>query len=144
DVWNNDHAEGPERTKGEDGPPLERLCGDEHGDPGRDEPGRRRLPGKTLREHRGEGERIRDPHQPVDVVGRLDAAPRALRPLVPRGAPGFNQHRGEDSNEENENRPRQRQPPSHACSVYSARTNCVPTASYKRIVAKLKTCVCIS
>ena len=54
---------------------------------------------RALDEHQQERAGIGDAHEPVDVAGGLDAAPRALAALVGRGAPGLDQHGAEHDDE---------------------------------------------
>ena len=57
---------------------------------------RRSAADRALGDHRQKDRGIRDLHHPVHVAGRLDAAARALRPLVGRRASRLDQHRQKD------------------------------------------------
>ena len=54
---------------------------------------------RAFGQHRHENSWIRDLHQLVHVIGRLDAAARALRALVGRGTSRLDEHEGCDHDE---------------------------------------------
>src|SRR5204863_4297713 len=90
-------AERPAVAERGDCPVLDRLREDEHDRAGDEPSGLRAAAGEAFGEHRDKRGRIRDPHQRIYIVLRLDAAAGAETRFVTIRPYSLNQHRDKNS-----------------------------------------------